>query len=67
MADIQFSIDEEQLPKLNEWLEKHRMCGSKAAIGGGRTYLFCPTTLGVVIKVQCCCGKEIDLSNYENW
>lgn len=37
------------------------------AIGGALTYSFTPTTLGVVIKVKCACGKEIDVTDYEGW
>lgn len=37
------------------------------AIGGTTTYSFTPTSLGVVVKVRCACGVEIDLTDYKNW
>ena len=38
------------------------------AIGGGLTYEFTPTSLGLVTKVKYGLSEEeIDLSDYENW
>ena len=30
------------------------------AIGGGRTYCFTPTSIGIFITVKCCCGASFD-------
>lgn len=66
-----FTLDEEQTKKLNAWLEEHKKeCNLhiySGAIGGRLTYSFSPTSIGVVCKVDCSCGKGIDLSDYENW
>jgi len=61
-----FSLNQQQLAKLNKWIESHdpkRYCG---AIGGRYTYCFTPTSLGTIIKVQDDVLKiEIDLSEYQ--
>lgn len=62
-----FSVTDEQLKKINVFVHKHCMCGKRSAIGGAITYEFAPTSLGVVVKVKCHCGANIDVSDYENW
>jgi len=37
------------------------------AIGGGLTYEFTPTDMGVVTKVRYFNGKELDLTDYDSW
>ena len=68
---IKFGIDGEEAKKLDKWQNEHdKSCPYKkkqGAIGGRTTYSFSPTTLGVVIKVSCACGKEIDLTDYSSW
>jgi hypothetical protein len=60
-------VDANQLKKLNKF-SKHK-CALRyhGAIGGALTYSFTPTSLGVVIKAKCACGKEVDVSDYEGW
>ncbi len=74
---MNFELDERQEERLAEFRDKHpcaildhsRMPGVNmtGAIGGQYTYLFTPTSIGVVVRVKCACGAEIDLSNYEDW
>lgn len=72
-----FYLSEDEIIKLHEWSsnhecqftydpEKHQFPPT-GAIGGGRTYSFTPTGLGVVAKVKCACGEEEDLTDYESW
>jgi hypothetical protein len=63
-----FWVDEDQLKKLNDFASNHK-CPMRyhGAIGGALTYSFAPTTLGVVVKVTCACGAEVDVSDYEGW
>ena len=61
-----FSVDEEQLKKLNAFSRKHTSC-ERGAIGGAHTYCFSPTSLVVVVILKCHCGKEIDVTDYWNW
>jgi len=70
---LQFVISGLQIDKLTSWLNKHdKKCrfakpGNCGAIGGRLQYSFVPTSIGEVIKVTCACGKEVDLSDYEDW
>jgi hypothetical protein len=72
-----FGLDEQQQQKFAEWNRNHKkeckffqnedgieQCG---AIGGRLTYSFTPTGLGVITKIQCACGAEIDLTDVEDW
>lgn len=62
-----FTLDKEQLTKLNKWL-KDRPPKYEGCSGGRYIYTFCPTSLGTVVKVKdSITGDEIDLSDYENW
>lgn len=61
-----FTIPEEVIPILNEWLENHecKFRNTLTTIGEKYTYSFTPTGVGTFIKVKCACGKSIDLSEY---
>ena len=67
-----FSLGKEESDELDNWLREHnKTCryserGSQGAIGGRLTYNFCPNSLGLVVKVECACGEEVDLTDY-NW
>lgn len=64
-------LDEKQKIKFAKWKKKHdKKCEYriKSPTEGGRfTYMFTPTGLGMIIRVRCLCGKEIDLTDSENW
>lgn len=68
-----FEITEEQQKIFENWKTIHnKKCVfsdpmKQGAIGGRFTYIFTPTGLGVITKVKCACGDEIDLTNSENW
>jgi hypothetical protein len=70
---LTFKIDEAEARKLGEWLPEHdkncRHAGGKnsGAIGGRLSYLFTPTSIGVVVKVMCACGGECDITDYSQW
>lgn len=68
----QFQLSDDQIDKLNiEFVDHDKACryaGNRGgAIGGRFTYEFTPTTLGVVVRFSCVCGKKIDLTDYENF
>ena len=64
---------------LNAWLQTHVLdCAwwqigdggqmPKAIENGGAiSYSFTPTHRGLVIKVQCGCGAEADVTDYDEW
>ena len=51
--------------------EEHKMMGGQpyyGAIGGGLTYSFTPTSLGVVVEVtEAFTKKTINLTDYDSW
>lgn len=71
--DYAFSLDQDEAKKFEDWKRKHdKSCryakrGSCGAIGGRFDYCFAPTSLGIVVKVQCACGSEVDLTDYQSW
>ncbi len=79
-----FALTEEQMNKLNAWLEeikpeileKQKKFSKSApkdrpyygAAGGGLTYSFTPTGLGVVVEVtEYHTKKTINLTDYDSW
>ncbi len=63
-----FQLSQKDFEKIEKWDTTHDCCiQSEGACGGRLTYSFTPTSLGTVIKVQCACGKEIDLTDYDGW
>lgn len=72
-ARMAFWLDDAEKTKLTAWLSTHR-CQSygredsyAGAIGGALTYSFTPTSLGVVAKIRCACGAEVDATDYTLW
>ena len=62
-----FSLDENEQKKLNEWMA-NKSKKYVGAIGGRFTYSFTPTSLGCVVKVRDDIDKdEIDLTYYLSW
>jgi len=78
---MKFGIDAEQAEKLATWIEEQNAKVAErqkdkdfpstpyyGCSGGAYTYLFTPTTLGMVVKVRNNMTKEeIDLTDYEMW
>jgi hypothetical protein len=62
-----FSLDKDQLKKLEEWMQTHKKVYT-GAIGGRYTYSFTPTSLAVIVKVKDgITNEEIDLTDYTGW
>jgi len=61
-----FWVDKDQAEQMSKFALNHVHC-QRGAIGGALTYIFGPTSIGVVVKVKCACGKELDVTDYENW
>lgn len=70
-------IDKQEIENYLEWINNHKCKFTydpdknpfppTGAIGGGLTYSFTPTGLGVIIKVKCACGEEADVTDYDSW
>jgi len=65
---LTFSLDGLAQDKLAEWYKEHDpVCRIQyaGAAGGKLTYTFTPNNLGLVTKVICACGEEVDVSDYD--
>lgn len=68
-----FEINGKELKSLRIWEKKHaskcRLPPDRTpGIGGGLTYSFTPTGIGVAITVRCSvCNIEHDMTDYESW
>lgn len=61
-----FRVDKEQKKAAREWTKEHLdICEVGTyigAIGGRFSYIFTPTSLGVICTVRCVCGDQFDFS-----
>lgn len=66
---MKFSFDSKQTVDVENWIYQHpcKVLDNQGAVGGRITFSFTPTQLGVVEKVSCACGAEIDVTDYESW
>jgi hypothetical protein len=72
---MKFELSKTQWDLLHEWIENHtddknKICADKyaGAIGGAFKYMFTPTSIGTIVKVECSWCKQIkDVSDYEDW
>jgi len=68
---IRFEINEEEYKKYKKWIKKHdKTCPYKGplkqgALGGRLAYTFTPKNMGVIIKVKCACGEEVNLTDVD--
>jgi len=63
---MNFTISEEQIEKFLKWSKD--LPRSRAVDGAQFTWHFTSGSIGTVVKVTCgITGKELDLSDYENW
>ena len=65
-----FTIDTKGSAQLAAFMAEQEKVteGEYGTIGGGYTYSFTPTSIGVIVKVRNTVTKaEIDLSDYDTW
>ena len=57
--NLGFPISKEEHKQIKNWMTEHNKCHSNSgAIGGGYTYCFTPTSIGIIGTVKCTCGSE---------
>lgn len=67
---MKFELSEKQQIKVKQWVKKHRLnCNiwDDNALGQQFIYTFIPGGLGDCVTVQCFCGHELDVTDYETW
>ncbi len=68
-----FGLAKEEAKNLDIWLKDHdKECtfllgDTFPATSGRLTYCFTPTGLGVCVVAKCACGKEHNITNFEEW
>lgn len=67
-----YQLSETDKARVSAWLEDHakkckRVHAYGGAIGGGFSYIFSPTSVGVSTIFRCRCGKEFNFTCYECW
>lgn len=62
-----FQLSQEQYDKYVAWREAKPSEIYVGAIGGGYSFVFIPTGLGIMVRVTCADGTELDLTDWDNW
>lgn len=67
MIQTQFVITAEEAATIEKWTTKHgKKCKlPPTTIGDRYTYCFTPTGIGVLVSVECVCGKKKYFTNYD--
>jgi hypothetical protein len=64
---MKFELTQDQIEIYNLW-RKELPAADSGAIGGRTTFSFTPTGLGVITRIKDnITGKELDLTEYEEW
>lgn len=67
---MNFKLTDDEVIKYQDWLKEHnKKCpiSYEGAIGGKITFQFTTTGIGLIIKVICSCGEELDLTDIDSW
>ncbi len=67
---MKFNTTKEEDEAADDWMIAHRIkCRMKdtGAIGGRFTFCFTPTGLGTIFVVRCVCGKEKNVTDFNEW
>lgn len=65
---MQFYTSNNQEEEIINWTKEHKCSVTyTGATGGGITYSFTPTGIGIITIVTCACGSKIDVTEYDGW
>ena len=65
---MNFNLTEKQVAKYEAWRkEKGDLIDIVGAVGGAYTFCFTHTGIGIIEKVKCADGTELDLTDWDNW
>ena len=63
-----FTLNYEQLTQIEEFRKKHKHENQNSTIGGKLSFIFTPTSIGVITDIKCnACNEIKDITNYNNW
>lgn len=62
-----FKLSAQQIKKYEEWKDNKSKEVYVGAIGGAYSFIFTPTGVGIIIKVACADGTELDLTEWEDF
>lgn len=66
-------VQKKKIPPSHEFYDAYKICWELGypycgTIGGGLTYSFTPTGLGVIMTVkEAITGEELDLTDFDSW
>ena len=74
-SELSFVVEPSEKKKYDEWVMSHYKSvhgggrwPNTGAIGGGITFEFTPTSIGIVFAVRCgFCKESFNLTDYDNW
>ena len=62
---MEFKLSEVEEKAYRKWDEEHqRHCSEDKS---SRSFEFFPTSIGCAIKVNCTCGRSIDVTDLDSW
>ncbi len=62
---VKFELSPEELARAKSWYRDHLSnCPSSSK---SITYCFAETGIGVAVRVECSCGDEEDVTDYDLW
>lgn len=63
-----FTLNENEVRKINDWIKGHDQEVMVGAIGGRYTYCFTDTNIGRIVKViDGVTGENFDATDYDDW
>ena len=63
-----FCVSDKEWKRIKKWQKTHeKACAASesGAIGGRYSYIFLPTSIGIIGTVKCVCGKEFCFKELE--
>lgn len=68
MENFRIDFTPKEQKAMVKFQNKHARCGFKDAIGGKFQYIFCPTGVGIFIRIKCnVCNEWRDITDLDAW
>lgn len=64
---VKFQLTQEEEQKYKEWALTHKCKFRTEDASGVHKFSFVPTNYGTIAIVECQCGAEFHLTNYDKW